>query len=113
MPNNEKWSGDERRSEERVRLSVDVEWDANDESRPGTISDLTAKGCFILASGYFEEGTAVRVNFPASDGNTVAIFGVIVNQFPDIGFALRFMDLTDPQQEFLKSFAEAHESAPV
>lgn len=111
MSNNENWAGDERRSEERVKLSVDVEWDLNDGTRSGTISDLTSKGCFILASGFFDEGATVRVGIPTSDGYLVDIVGVIVNQVPDIGFALRFVDLTETQQEFLKTFAEAHESA--
>ena len=110
MTNNKNWEGDERRSESRVRLAVDVEWDLNDGTHSGTLSDLTSKGCFILASGFFDEGATVRVGFPTSDGGTVDIVGVIANQFPDIGFALRFVDLTDAQQEFLKTFAEAHES---
>lgn len=111
MANNENWDGDERRSEERVRLAVEVEWDLNDGTRSGTLSDLTSKGCFILASGFFDEGTTVRVGIPMSDGYLVDIVGVIVNQVPDIGFALRFVDLTETQKEFLKTFAEAHESA--
>ena len=109
MSNNENWAGDERRSESRVRLSVDVEWDLNDGAHSGTLSDLTSKGCFILASGFFDEGATVRVALPASDGNVVDVVGVIVNQVPDIGFALRFVDLTSTQQEFLKIFAETHE----
>ena len=113
MPNSEKWSGDERRSEERIRLAVDVEWDSNDGTRSGTLSDLTAKGCFILASGFFDEGTTVRVGFPTSDGYLVDIVGVIVNQVPDIGFALRFVDLTETQEEFLRTFADANESVPT
>jgi hypothetical protein len=111
MANNEKWEGDERRSESRIRLSVDVQWDSNDGTRAGTLSDLTSNGCFILASGFFDEGATVRVSFPTSDGGTVDIVGVIANQFPDIGFALRFVDLTETQKEFLKTFAEAHETA--
>ena len=112
MSNSDKWTGDERRSDERIRLAVDVEWDTNDGTRPGTLSDLSAKGCFILASGFFYEGETVRVRIPTSDGNNVEIVGAIVNQASDIGFGVRFMQLTETQAEFLKTFAEAHETGP-
>jgi hypothetical protein len=56
MMNNEKWPEPERRVEDRIRLTVDIEWDSNDGRHPGTLSDLNSTGCFILASGFFTDG---------------------------------------------------------
>lgn len=110
MSNNEQWSGDERRSEERIRLAVEIDWDALAGPRKGTISDLSKTGCFILASGFYSEGEAVSVRLPLTDGSTFEFMGQIVNHVPDLGFALRFIDLTDTQKDFLFNFAEMNES---
>ena len=110
MPNNEKWPEIERRVEDRIRLTVDIEWDSNDGCHPGTLSDLSSTGCFILASGFFTEGATVRVHLPITESEIFVAVGEIVNQYPDLGFALRFMNLTDEQRQSLNDFARQHES---
>jgi len=110
MENNEKWPEIERRVEDRIRLTVDIEWDSNDGCHPGTLSDLSSTGCFILASGFFTEGATVRVHLPITESEIFVAVGEIVNQYPDLGFALRFMNLTDEQRQSLNDFARQHES---
>ena len=110
MANNEKWPEIERRVEDRIRLTVDIEWDSNDGRHPGTLSDLNSTGCFILASGFFTEGATVRVHLPITESDIFVAVGEIVNQYPDLGFALRFMNLTDEQRQSLNDFARQHES---
>ena len=109
MANNEKLPEEERRVENRIRLTVDIEWDSNDGRHPGTLSDLSSRGCFILASGFFTEGETVTVHFPAIDNVEFEIVGEIVNQYPDLGFALRFVNLNEAQRQYLKDFAGQHE----
>jgi len=110
MMNNEKWPEAERRVEDRIRLTVDIEWDSNDGRHPGTLSDLNSTGCFILASGFFTDGETVRVHLPITEGEVFEVVGEIVNQYPDLGFALRFMNLTDDQRQSLIDFANQRES---
>lgn len=109
MANNEKLPDEERRVENRIRLTVDVEWDSNDGRHPGTLSDLSSRGCFVLAAGFFTEGEAVRVHLPITEGEDFEVVGEIVNQYPDLGFALRFMNLTDDQRQSLNDFAKRRE----
>ncbi len=110
MMNNEKWPEPERRVEDRIRLTLDIEWDSNDGRHPGTLSDLNSTGCFILASGFFTDGETVRVHLPITEGEVFEVVGEIVNQYPDLGFALRFMNLTDDQRQSLIDFANQRES---
>ena len=112
MPtDNELKSNDDRRSERRLRVAADIEWATGGEHQPGRLGDLSSSGCFVLAAGEFGEGEIVRLFFPTTDGARLEILAEIRNYVEDIGFAARFVSLSDPQREFIKHFAELHEMA--
>jgi hypothetical protein len=77
----------------------------------GRLGDLSSSGCFVLASGDFSDGEVVRLYFPTTDGSRLEILAEIRNYVEDIGFAARFVSLTDAQREFIRNFAELHEMA--
>jgi hypothetical protein len=102
---------DERRSEKRVRVAADIEWATAGEMQHGRLGDLSSNGCFVLTSGDFSDGEVVRLYFPTTDGSRLEILAEVRNYVEDIGFAARFVDLTDSQREFVRNFAELHEMA--
>ena len=108
---NEKKISDERRSEKRVRVAADIEWANEGEMRPGRLGDLSSKGCFVLTAGEFADGEIVRLFFPMTDGSKLEIVAEVRNYVEDIGFAARFVSLSDSQREFVRNFAELHEMA--
>lgn len=108
MENNEKVPGSERREEPRIRLSIDLEWSRDEHIEPGTLSDLSRTGCFVLTRGEFENGEVVRIYMPLTDGGRFEIIGEITNNVEDVGFGVRFVTVTDLQREFLVNFAEVH-----
>jgi hypothetical protein len=111
MSDNEAKNSNERRSEQRVCVAADIEWSAAGDVNPGRLGDLSSNGCFVLTSGEFADGEIVRLFFPMSDGTKLEILSEIRNYVEDIGFAARFITLSDSQREFIRSFAELHQMA--
>ena len=109
--NNSSQSTSDRRSEKRLRVSADVEWATGGVMNRGRLGDLSSNGCFVLAAGDFSDGEIVRLFFPMTDDSKLEILAEIRNYVEDIGFAARFVSLSDTQREFIRSFAELHEMA--
>ena len=109
--NNEQTNSSDRRSEKRTRVAADVEWATGGVMNRGRLGDLSSNGCFVLAAGDFSDGEVVRLFFPMTDGSKLEILTEIRNYVEDIGFAARFVSLSDTQREFIRNFAELHEMA--
>ena len=95
--------GKERRLARRFAITIDVEWEGLVGRQQGTISDVSMLGCFVLCSGEVENGETVRIFFPVGDGMKVQFWGEVVNHVYEIGFGVRFIELNEPQQEFLEN----------
>jgi hypothetical protein len=102
---------DERRKSKRYSVSLDVEWENHFGRRPGTLSDISEEGCFILSEVDVSDGELVKVFIPLADGVKVEFLGQVANFVYEIGFALNFISLSDAQREFLSNFVELHAKA--
>ena len=99
-------SGRNRREVDRVSVNIDVEWENSNGRQNGTISDISRVGCFVLSSGELSNGEAVKIFLPLSGGMKVQFLGEVVNHVYEIGFAVRFIELTDAQKDFLEKFVD-------
>lgn len=99
-------SGHDRRGEERYRTNIEIEWEGLVGRKNGNISDFNQHGCFILCSGEVEDGETVKIFFPLTDGRKIQLWGEVVNHVFEIGFAIRFIELSAAQKEFLEVFAD-------
>ncbi len=110
MVTQDRRSGAERRVVPRKKVTVDVEWELDGVRSPGTISDISEAGCFVLCSGEVEDGDLVVVYLPIDAGMKVQILGEVRNHLIEIGFALRFTALTEAQHhvvnDLIKSYSE-------
>jgi hypothetical protein len=97
-------SGKDRRAVKRLSVNIDVEWENSDGRRPGTLSDISTLGCFVLSSGDVADGENVRIFLPLSGGMKAQFSAVVVNHVFEIGFGARFTDLSDAQKDFLENF---------
>lgn len=102
-------AGTDRRSARRYRVTIDIEWEGAWGRKPGTLSDISELGCFVLCSGDVDDGSAVKIFLPLNDGK-VQFNAVVANHLMEVGFAAKFVDLLPAQVEFLKSFVESHGS---
>lgn len=101
MANSDRRSGQDRRTYHRRNVSIDVEWEGSDGRRSGTVSDLSEAGCFVLSSGNVSEGDKVNLFLPLGDGMKVQVLGEVRNHVMEIGFALSFVDQTEPQTDVI------------
>jgi hypothetical protein len=99
-------SGRERRAIQRYNANIDVEWEGLVGRKPGTISDMSVVGCFILSSGEVEDGENVKIFFPLTDGRKIQLWGEVTNHVYEIGFAIRFIELSEAQKDFLEVFVD-------
>ena len=99
-------SGRERRNEKRYHVNIDIEWEGLIGRKPGTISDISSTGCFVLCSGDVEDGENVKIFLPLSDGMKVQFWAEVVNHVFEIGFAAQFVELSESQKDFLEKFLD-------
>lgn len=99
-------SGRDRRTVERFKVTIEIEWEGLAGRKSGTISDINAYGCFVLCSGEVEDGENVKIFFPLTDGRKIQLWGEVANHILEIGFAIRFIELSDAQKDFLEVFVD-------
>lgn len=99
---------DERRKTRRYTVSLDIEWENHFGRRKGTLSDISATGCFVLSEVDVSDGELVKIFIPLTDGMKVEFLGQVANFVYEIGFAVHFLSLSDAQKEFLTNFVELH-----
>jgi hypothetical protein len=106
MTISERRAGSNRRAVERFNVNIEIEWEGLVGKKAGTISDISTTGCFVLCSGEVEDGENVKIFFPLTNGRTIQFWGEVVNHFIEIGFAIKFIELSEAQQEFLEVFVD-------
>jgi hypothetical protein len=87
-------------------MNTPVEWESHAGTKPGTLSDLSRDGCFILSSGNVAPGEQIFIHLPLSSGEKAKFPAEISESVFDIGFAAKFAGLTEGQIEFLERFVE-------
>ncbi|MGQ0541151.1 MAG: PilZ domain-containing protein [Blastocatellia bacterium] len=103
-------SGNERREHPRHSVTIDIDWENATGRHSGTLSDISTSGCFVLSSGDTEDGETVRLFMPLGEGMKIQINGEVTNHVFEIGFAVRFVDLTPAQKDFLYNFVAMHKA---
>jgi hypothetical protein len=96
----------ERRRAERVRINLDVQWEGVLEKRSGTISDLSLSGCFILTDGEVKDNELISIEIDVPAMMRLQLWGVVVYSALEIGFALRFNEMTATEQILLARLIE-------
>lgn len=101
-------TGSDRRTAPRYSVNINVEWETAARGRnKGTVNDISREGCFVLCSGEVEDGERVLVFFPLSDGIKVQFTCEIVNHTYEIGFGVRFIELSAAQKNFLSKLIDS------
>jgi hypothetical protein len=99
-------SGDDRRTIDRFKTNIEIEWEGLSGREEGTISDISASGCFVLCSGEVENGDRITIFFPLTSGRKIPLMGEVTNHEFEIGFAIRFVEQTEAQKDFLEVFVD-------
>jgi PilZ domain len=96
----------ERRAAKRLRIDLNVRWEALRTEGRGAVCDLSSLGCFVLTSAELKSGELIRldIDFPQE---TTSFWGQVVYTVPEIGFALRFGFASDAEKDRLVQLVES------
>ena len=83
------YAGPERRESPRYKVSLRARWGGGEwGGREGTVTDLSADGCFVATEGAVAEGELVQVEL--SEGEALTLWGNVIHGVEGQGFAIRF-----------------------
>ena len=88
----------DRRSAPRARVNLPARWEGALSRQDATVTDISRNGCFVLTGGKVEEKELVRLEIHLTKLQAVNFWGEVVNQAPEIGFAVRF-NSSSPEDE--------------
>lgn len=97
---------DERRSEERVPLVLDMRWESLSGRRAARISDMSLSGCYVESLGQVTVGELIRFEVQLPTGRWMPLVGEVVYHLPPMGFGVRFRPLTETQKEVVASLLD-------
>lgn len=94
--------GSDRRKSPRYAVNIDIFWETLAGTDRGTISDISSYGCFVLCSGEVEDGESVKIYIPLMSGETIELWGEVVNHVFELGYGVRFTELGLREQLFVE-----------
>lgn len=91
----------EQRRHPRVPLRMEVRWNGASNTRPGITSDVSQGGCYIESMVQPTVGEVLWFEFQLAPGLTMDLYGQVLYGHRNIGFGVRFGQLTNAQLKML------------
>jgi len=88
----------ERRQHERINIYFKARWEGILGCYEGTLSDISAGGCFILSESPTALRELIRLEIQLHTGEWVKVWGEVTNQFAGVGFGVRYTELDDENE---------------
>jgi hypothetical protein len=92
----------ERRRTERVSVALNAHWEGVLVQCSGTVVDLSTSGCFILTPDQVQTKELIRIEIEKPTGGRLYLWGEVVYQVSEMGFALHFTGTTEREEAMLK-----------
>ncbi len=96
----------ERRSAPRARVNLPARWEGTVSRQNATVTDLSRNGCFVLTGGKVEVKELVWLEIQLTNLQAVNIWGEVVNEASEIGFAVRFNSSSQEDEAALANYLE-------
>ena len=96
----------EQRRSARVRLPLELRWEGLSGRHTARLYDLSGTGCYIEALGQVQVGELVRFEVQSPTGRWLRLKGNVVHAQTHMGFALRFLDLSESQECVIDELVE-------
>jgi hypothetical protein len=90
-----------RRQQERLSLLIDVQWESLSGKHSARITDISRGGCYIESIGQVTLGETIRFKIPLPTGGSISLGGKVIYYHPNLGFGVRFNDLTEQDENAL------------
>ncbi len=103
-----------QRETRRIKTNLACNWGATEDCpRNGTITSLSAKGCFVQTKAAISEGARLYLNCWLPSRRWLPLRGQIVYHIPRVGFGLTFNDLTEADEQMLDLLMDYYEGEQV
>ncbi|HWS90333.1 MAG TPA: PilZ domain-containing protein [Pyrinomonadaceae bacterium] len=89
----------ERRRHERIQIYLRVRWEGLFGHYEGTLSDISAGGCFVLSEQNTTLRELIRLEVELHDGEWIKVWGEVTNQFPGVGFGVRYTEVEGEDED--------------
>ena len=83
-----------RRTDNRAPMLLHVEWEGASGRYEARTSDLSIGGCFVDTMAQVLEGEIIQFRILLPEGDHVDTKGVVAYSYPNIGFGIRFTDIS-------------------
>jgi hypothetical protein len=93
---------EDKRSAERVQVSLDARWEGVLAQCAGTVVDLSTTGCFILTSDLVAAEELIRLEVELPTGGVMYLWGQVVYKVSEMGFGIRFTGVSDAERQLLE-----------
>jgi hypothetical protein len=90
----------ERRTAERFRTNLNTRWESLRGEGRGSICDFSLTGCFVLTGGEVAPRELIRLEVAVGD-QIISVWGNVVYQVREMGFAIRFAVATETERQNL------------
>ena len=88
----------ERRRHERINIYLKARWEGLLGCYEGTLSDISVGGCFILSESPTTLRELIRLEIELHTGEWVKVWGEVTNQFPGVGFGVRYTECDEESE---------------
>ena len=114
----------EQRQAKRISTNLAVRWKTADFSQDSKVTDLSTEGCFILTANRMSENKlsritqapkkdAIYVELQLSRNERLKLNGEVVYEVERLGFGVRFLNVTTPDEHLLRAFINRQEGGSL
>ena len=96
----------ERRGAERFQVRLRAVWEGVLSQHEATVVDISANGCFLLTRDAVKSNELIRAGIELPTGRWIYLWGEVVYQEPEMGFALRFTGSEETEEMMLRLLLE-------
>ena len=89
----------DRRKAQRIEVNLPARWEGVVERGEATITSLSLNGCFVLSGGRVAPRELLRLEIYLPWDDPVYVWGEVVDEAYEIGFAARFTSPSDDQDQ--------------
>jgi hypothetical protein len=97
---------EERRAQERLEVYLNARWEGDLGRSTGTVSDISADGCFVLTGGRVAPYELITLEIQLPNDEWIGAWGQVVNHTPEIGFGVRYIKFGRREREELARASE-------
>ncbi len=94
-------TNDDRRKANRGTIILEATWEGDAGRHGARVSDMSMGGCYLDTIGQVEVGEILNINVQLPEGEWITLRGTVAHLHPNLGFGIRFDDLSDDQRKLV------------